>query len=301
MLRRVRVQAFAKLNLSLEVLNRRADGFHNLRTIFQTISLHDTIVIEAKRARTTRIELESSVEIPGENLIVRAAHAVLELTGVRAHVRFVLKKQIPMGGGLGGGSTDAAAVLLVLPEMLGRTAEFERLMEAGAQLGSDVPFFLIGGTALGLGRGTELYPLPDAAPADGLLVLPPVHVSTALAYRALNRTEEPPRSAGMSPAERLTQAIASGDEWGPYSVNDFEQAVFAMHPALAKIRNTLERQGASPARMTGSGAALFGLFESREQRNSAAGKLGDVRTLPFSFVTRRKYRSTWSVARQSAF
>ena len=107
-------------------------------------------------------------------------------------------------------------------------------------------------------------------------------------------------TTNMSPAERLAQAIASGDEWGPYSVNDFEQAVFSMHPELAKLRNALERCGARPGRMTGSGAALFGLFENAEKRSSAAGKLGGVRTLPFSFVTRRRYRSTWFQARRSA-
>jgi 4-diphosphocytidyl-2-C-methyl-D-erythritol kinase len=290
------VRAFAKLNLCLEVLNKRADGFHNLRTVFQTISLHDTIDIEVRTAEASRIELAADVEIPGENLIVRAARAVLELTGVQADVRFALRKRIPMGGGLGGGSTDAAAVLLALPELLGVRVDIAALVEAGARLGSDVPFFLLGGTAVGLGRGTELYPLPDAVSAFapfGLLLTPSIHVSTPDAYRLLGRTAEVPEgSAGFSPTERLGFALASGAPWSGLSVNDFEAAVFAQHPLLGELRARVEKLGARPARMTGSGATLFGMFESEAARQQAAtALLGVVPTLPFEFVSRSNYQS----------
>src|SRR4051812_14921304 len=167
-----RVRAFAKLNLSLEVLDKRPDGFHNIRTVFQTISVHDILTIQVRRSRKSRIELQSSVEIPGPNLITRAAEAVLEASGKTASLRFDLQKRIPMGGGLGGGSSDAAAVLLALPRMLNTSIPLERLIATAATLGSDVPFFLLGGTAVGLGRGTELYPVPDAHGSWGLLLLP---------------------------------------------------------------------------------------------------------------------------------
>lgn len=264
----MRVRAHAKINLSLEVLNRRPDGFHNLRSVFQTISLFDTLDIDAERSRRRSVLVESDVEIPGENLIVRAAHAVLDALRVQADVRCRLRKKIPMGGGLGGGSTDAAAVLRVLPELLGKPLPTERLIEIGAGLGSDVPVFLIGGTVLGLGRGTELYPLPDLSPLPVLLVAPPVHVSTADAYRALARSEDLPYQRNSTAA--VCRALAATGDWRGACVNDFESAVFAAHPAIGSMRRKLERLGANPARMTGSGACVFGVFESAAARDAAA-------------------------------
>ena len=182
---RVRVRSLAKINLDLRVLNKRPDGFHDLRTIFQTISLADSIEIEY-RPGPTRININSNFNIPG-NIIATAADSVLSATGKTARIGFVLKKHIPLGGGLGGGSSNAAAVLLALPALLKKPLGIEKLMELAATLGSDVPFFLLGGTAVGLGRGTELYPLPDLASLPALLITPGIHVSTADAYRALNR------------------------------------------------------------------------------------------------------------------
>ncbi len=293
------VRAFAKINLSLEVLNKRPDGFHNLRTIFQTISLHDVIDVDVRPAAESHIELQSDVEIPGENLIIRAARAVLELTGAAANIRFVLQKRIPMGGGLGGGSTDAAAVLLALPRLLGQAVDIGVLVEAGARLGSDIPFFLMGGTAVGLGRGTELYPLPDAevrAPF-GLLVTPSLHVSTPEAYRWLGRTEEMPVSAtGFSATERLGLAIAAGDDWSRICANDFEPAVFAQHPRLAELRSQLEASGARVARMSGSGASLFGFFESEDARSRAMSAMAETATHAFTLLDRSTYRTETVVA-----
>jgi 4-diphosphocytidyl-2-C-methyl-D-erythritol kinase len=283
----MRVRAHAKINLSLEVLNRRPDGFHNLRTVFQTISLADTIDIEAERARRTSVTLESDVDIPGENLIVRAAHAVLEVVRVNAVVRCRLRKKIPMGGGLGGGSTDAVAVLRVLPGLLKKALEADRLIEIGAGLGSDVPVFLIGGTVLGLGRGTELYPLPDLPALPVLVVAPDVHVSTAEAYAALGRTEAQPYE-GNSTA-RLVQSMAAARDWSGACVNDFEGAVFALHPELAAIRKKLERLGARTARMTGSGACVFGVFDSVEARDSAALRFRTDRVFPVRLLPRSRY------------
>src|SRR3954447_332777 len=130
------VRAFAKINLALEVLNRRPDGFHNLRTIFQTITVHDTIRIEVDRnVDKSSLELTSSVDIPGENLVIRAARTILELTSSKARIGFELDKCIPMGAGLGGGSTDAAAILLALPPLLGFNLPLATLLELGADLG----------------------------------------------------------------------------------------------------------------------------------------------------------------------
>ena len=297
MARTATVRAFAKINLSLEVLNKRADGFHNLRTVFQTISMHDTIEISLEAADRPRVELVSDVEIPGENLIVRAALAVLELTGARADVRFRLHKRIPMGGGLGGGSTDAAAVLLALPALMGRSVDIGALVDLGAKLGSDVPFFLMGGTAAGLARGTELYPLPDGAGENsfGVLLTPSIHVSTPEAYRLLGRTPELPGVGGtFSAGERLAMSVAAGLDWSDACVNDFEVAVFAQHPELGELRERLEALGARPARMTGSGAAIFGLFPNEAARIRAMAALeGVVPAHAFEFVSRAAYRDFW--------
>lgn len=283
----MRVRAYAKINLSLEVLNRRPDGFHNLRTVFQTVSLFDILEIDATRSRRRSVALESDVDIPGENLIVRAAHAVLDELRIHADVRCRLTKKIPMGGGLGGGSTDAAAVLRALPGLLGKTLPLDRLIEIGSSLGSDVPVFLLGGTVLGLGRGTELYPLPDLPALPLLVVAPDVHVSTAEAYRALARTEEMPY-AGNATAS-LARSLAARGEWGDICVNDFEGAVFGAHPAIASIRRKLERAGARPARMTGSGACVFGVFDSVSARDGAALEFGEERVFRVRLLPRSRH------------
>src|ERR1700681_1283965 len=151
MIRQVRLRSLAKVNLDLRVLHKRSDGFHELRTVFQTISLFDTIEIDYEPARRTAVTIQGNVDIP-DNLILRSAHAILGAMKTRAHVRFTLNKRIPMGGGMGGGSSNAAAVLLAMPVLAGRLVPMEQLVEIGAQIGSDVPFFLTGGTALALAR-----------------------------------------------------------------------------------------------------------------------------------------------------
>jgi 4-diphosphocytidyl-2-C-methyl-D-erythritol kinase len=191
-----------------------------------------------------------------------------------------------MGAGLGGGSSDAAAVLLALPVLAGRRAEVARLCEMGQQLGSDVPFFLLGGTAVGIGRGSELFPLPDAPPKPGLLVTPGVHVSTAEAYQRLSTR------LGSPDDKMLRFQSRTWDREGP-SENDFEGAVFEQHPQLAALKKRLSRAGASVAMMTGSGSALFGLFDGRDAVDRAAAKFADEKTFRISMVSRAHYRAHW--------
>src|ERR1051325_3149126 len=184
--REARVPAFAKLNLGLRVLFKRPDGFHELRSVFQTISLADEIRIRFRRSRRTEIRMSGNVEIE-DNLIVRAARLCLEEMRISAAIDFELDKRIPMGAGLGGGSSDAAAVLLALPALARKAIAPEQLLSLATQLGSGVPFFLLGGTVAVAGRGEELYPLENLYRRHVLLVSPDVHVSTAEAYRALSR------------------------------------------------------------------------------------------------------------------
>src|SRR5581483_2736528 len=183
--RQARVRALAKINLDLRVLGKRPDGYHELRTIFQTISLADTIEIAFTPQPKTSIELEDPHGIP-DNLVVRAARLVMGAARVHGKVEIRLTKRIPMGAGLGGGSSDAAAVLLALPVLAGRILSLPTLSDLAAQLGSDVTFFLQGGTAVGIGRGSEVFPMPDIPARPGVLIAPGVHVSTADAYRRLS-------------------------------------------------------------------------------------------------------------------
>ena len=287
--RHARVRALAKINLDLRVLGKRADGFHELRTIFQTVSLADTLEISFTKARRTEISLIDELQI-ADNLVVRAARLVLDAMRIKGRVEMRLTKRIPMGAGLGGGSSDAAAVLLALPALTGRMLTLPKLSAIGEQLGSDVPFFLLGGTAVGIGRGTELFPLPDSPSREGLIVAPGVHVNTAQAYRDLS-----PRLTTELQQNKIFsfQAVT----WDTASLssarNDFERVVFEQHPKLARLKKQLEKAGATAALMSGSGSALFGLFPDCNGINRAVELLGDTQTFPISLVGRARYRAGW--------
>jgi 4-diphosphocytidyl-2-C-methyl-D-erythritol kinase len=293
--RKATLRSLAKINLDLRVLHQRADGYHELRTVFQTISLADTIEVEYQASRRTHLGIEDPLAIP-DNLILRAARAVLDQARRTARVHFRLTKRIPMGGGLGGGSSNAAAVLLGLPVLAGCRIPRERLHEIALNLGSDVPFFLQGGTALGLGRGEELYPLPDLKREPILLVAPAgVHVSTASAYQALGRGLTLPESSRyISNFRLLVEALVDGRSAGAasaLSANDFEPVVFQEFPPIEELMGKLSKLGVG-ARMTGSGSAVFAIFESVVARARARKKL-DFKTLPASLVARAGYRRMW--------
>jgi 4-diphosphocytidyl-2-C-methyl-D-erythritol kinase len=290
--RRALVRALAKINLDLRVLGKRPDGYHELRTIFQTISLADSLEIVYEPGRRTAIEIDDPLGIPG-NLAVKAAEAVLEATAARGHVSIRLRKRIPMGAGLGGGSSDAAAVLLTLPVLAGCPLPLARLLEVGMALGSDVPFFLLGGAAVGIGRGTELFPLPDGeagATGSGLLVVPDLLISTQEAYRRLS-----PRLTTKSQENKIFSFQSRVWDRGVCGIacNDFEKVIFERYRRLAGIKRRLLESGACPALMTGSGSAIFGLFPERAAAQLALGKFGNERVFRFSLVSRTRYRSLW--------
>jgi 4-diphosphocytidyl-2-C-methyl-D-erythritol kinase len=298
---RLRIRSLAKINLDLRILNKRPDNFHELRTVFQTISLADTLEIEYEPSRRTHVELDDPQSIP-DNLVVRAAHATLDALKLHAKIRFRLQKKIPMGAGLGGGSSNAAAVLLALQALANRPLPPDRLLALASDLGSDVPFFLTGGTALALGRGTELYGLPDITQDHVLLISPGIHVSTPTAYQALGLSlTSPDASRKMSSFQLFVRTLGdlrSARAASTLSANDFESAVFSQHPQLKKMWSRL-RKHAAGARMTGSGSALFALFESAAERDLAQTVLeGDKvtkasRILPARLVSATSYRRMW--------
>ena len=309
MIRTVRLRSLAKINLDLRVLNQRADGFHDLRTVFQTISLADTLEIACEPARRTTLALDDALAIP-DNLVLRAARAVLDSLKVHANVRFRLRKAIPMGGGLGGGSSNAAAVLLALPVLAGRDLPFEKLAALGAALGSDVPFFLTGGTALAVDRGTEIYNLPDVKPEPILVIASGIHMATGAAYQALGRARFSGETQGLTSRElsrkingfqhfvRALGESRSAKAASAVGENDFESAVFDRHPQLKTMWGRL-RKHAAGARMTGSGSALFAVFATKSERDDAQKSLaGDrvfrnCRIIPAAIVSGRSYQRLW--------
>ncbi|MFN0172347.1 MAG: 4-(cytidine 5'-diphospho)-2-C-methyl-D-erythritol kinase [Bryobacteraceae bacterium] len=293
MIRRARVRALAKINLDLRVLHRRPDGYHEIRTIFQTISLGDALELEVTRAKRTEVTLVSSVDIP-DNLVARAARLCLEEMKVHAGVRMRLRKSVPMGAGLGGGSSDAAAVLLTLPALLGKPLSLERRISLGRTLGSDVPFFLLGGTAVGLGRGTEVYPLPDFGKRAAVIVAPGIHVSTPAAYRALGRpgADDELTTIGAQNTIEEFQSLTWSPGF-PHGQNDFEEPVFAEHASLRAWKRRLLKSGAEFAMLSGSGSSLFGIFGTNAQAHSAARSLRGADVFSVSLVTRRRYQSSW--------
>lgn len=287
--RQARVRALAKINLDLRVLGQRPDGYHELRTIFQTISLADTLHISFTPGRRTAIELEDELGIP-DNLVVRAARLALDAMRATGQVEMRLRKRIPMGAGLGGGSSDAAAVLLALPVLAGRIVAIPTLCELAGELGSDVGFFLLGGTAAGIGRGLELFPLPDGPSRGGVLAAPGVHVSTADAYRRLSprlttELQQNKIFSFLSHTWNLDQEEAAR--------NDFEAVVFEQYPQVAALKRKIGRMGASLAMMTGSGSAVFGLFRRGEEVSRALRALEGEKVFRISLVSRARYRSLW--------
>jgi 4-diphosphocytidyl-2-C-methyl-D-erythritol kinase len=274
----VRVNAPAKLNLHLEVLAREDSGYHQLETLFCELELADELELEPAAAG-----IELAVEAPSpdaeaqlgpaaENLVYRAAELYLAETGLGDGVRIRLRKRIPIGGGLGGGSSDAAATLVGLDRLhRGRLGEQGRL-RLGAQLGSDVPFFLCGSPlALAWGRGGRLLPVEALPSLPVLLLLPGRGLSTAAAYEALDRTRTG-REANAEPSILRASLLTDWDYIAHHSRNDFEDVVFQAMPELAAARALLVQHGALLARLTGSGSTVFGVFRdhARLQRAAAA-------------------------------
>ncbi len=287
--RRARLRALAKINLELRVLAERPDGYHELRTIFHTISLADSIDIAFTPARRTTVELADDLHL-ADNLVARAASAVMDTMRLTGHVEMRLTKRIPMGAGLGGGSSDAAAVLLALPVLAGRSLPIDRLRQLGEQLGSDVPFFLLGGAAVGIGRGTELFPLPDGKPLSGILVSPGIHISTADAYRLLNSrlTSESQQNKIVTFQSRAWDGGVSGA-----ACNDFETVATQQYGIIGAIKKRMLRAGASMALMTGSGSAVYGIFPSSAPASEVFRIFRREKAFRFSLVSRARYRAMW--------
>jgi 4-diphosphocytidyl-2-C-methyl-D-erythritol kinase len=252
------MKAYAKINWALRVTGKRPDGFHNIETLFQTISLHDELTFERADSLSLTCD-DPTIPIDETNLAVRAAKAI------GATPRIHLQKRIPAGGGLGGGSSDAAAVL----------REFHREdPQIALSLGSDVPFFLEGGTAYATGRGEILTPLRRVAPVPLLILIPAERVLTAQAYGMLRRFSPPlglDRYRAMIDDDLLDHATEL--------INDFEEAIFARFPHLHALKTRLYELGAAWAGMSGSGSTIVGAFRSQAGRDAAVTRFSGVRAV----------------------
>jgi 4-diphosphocytidyl-2-C-methyl-D-erythritol kinase len=275
--RRVAARAHAKVNLDLRVLGTRPDGYHELRTVFQSIALHDTITAQEKAGPFVLKCRTPGVPLDDRNLVWRAAAALwkaLGRAGDPADTVVTIEKAIPMQAGLGGGSADAAAALQVLGRLWGG-APLSLLREVAGGIGSDAPFFLSGGTALGLGRGEEVYPLVDLPRHWIVLVRPPFGVSTVEAYSWYDED----RAAGVREPRIDVQILpVPWPSRAAQMINDLEAPVIRRHPEIGTIKAALREAGASAAAMSGSWSVVFGLFRTRPAAARALrplAKLGD--------------------------
>lgn len=259
------LQPSAKINLTLQVGPRRPDGYHDLRTLLQSITLHDTVTLSARSGPFGLACRTPGVPSDRTNLVWRAADALwaaMGRTGEPRDAHIKLEKVIPSQAGLGGGSADAAAALVGLNTLWGARKSRRDLMRLAAGLGSDVPFFLQGGTALGLGRGQELYPVDDVERKGVVIIKPSFGVSTADAYGWLDadRAASPGSDAGEANGH-ARPAVEVGWPIGPVRLfNDLMAPVTRRHPVVAEIVEACLSLGAEGAQMSGSGSAVFGLF-----------------------------------------
>ncbi len=268
----IRRAAPAKLNLGLRVLRRRPDGFHDVETAMLPIGWADGLTAEPALALTLACS-DPALPTDERNLVVRAALALAAEALVEPRAALRLDKRVPYGAGLGGGSSDAAAALLLLDRLWGTGLSESRLHALAAGLGSDVPFFLCGEAAIARGRGEVLTPLlghdgaPYRCPFRLVVAVPPVHVATAEAYRLVAPQD------GARPD--LAAAVASNDlsRWRRELTNDFEAPILAAFPAIARAKTLLLDAGAGYAAMSGSGSAVFGAFEGAPAARAAAGAL----------------------------
>jgi len=325
--------SFAKINLGLRIGSLREDGFHELRTVYQTLALHDRIGVTITRGSGIEIRSQDPrVPLDSTNTCYRVVARAVERLRARGHVLIEIEKHLPVQGGLGGASGNAVSALLGFERALGKPLSGADRLRIAAEVGSDLPLFLIGGTVLGVGRGEEVYPLPDLPALPCVIGLPEIAVSTPQAFSDWDqwRARE---SAGPGhwtatklknprPSDTMTKFSREISAWlsaEPELVgrrrsgvsaggggraenllldlvrtgieNDFEKVVFPQHPELREVKRVLEQSGARYASLSGSGAAVYGLFDSRAGARRAAKKLIErgTRAVVTSTLTRQQY------------
>jgi len=291
--RSISIPAFAKINWSLRVLGKRDDGYHEIDTVLQTISLHDTIIVGPTDDDSIHLWCDDrSVPADDNNLVWRVAKGLQDQYGISGGAKIRLLKRIPSLAGLGGGSADAAATLVALASLWSLDLTVLDPIQFTCVLGADVPFFLYGGTARATERGDEIEPLNDAPEQQLLIIKPNASVSTAKAYESLNA----PALTSLNAKPILLRSQASDDSvsFALNSLhNDFEAAIFQLEPEIERAKNALLKSGARAAMLCGSGSAVFGIFENHDAQERAIQAMEletGWRAFPCKTVGRSHYR-----------
>ncbi|HKR83963.1 MAG TPA: 4-(cytidine 5'-diphospho)-2-C-methyl-D-erythritol kinase [Terriglobales bacterium] len=317
----VSIPSFAKINLGLRIGRLRSDGFHELRTVYQTVGLHDFVRVSIGRGSGITIRCDDPrVPCDGSNTCYKIADRAQEALKLLGRVEIEIEKRLPVQGGLGGASANAVAAMLALERAGKKTLDPAERLRIAAEVGSDLPLFLIGGTVLGVARGEEVYPLPDLPPTPCVVALPEIAISTPRAFRDWDAKDAitgeltyPAPSDRMLKSSREISAWLAAAEHGRRSgvsaksggraesplldlvrtgiENDFEEVVFPQHPELREVKRVLERSGAQYASLSGSGSAVYGLFASRERADAAREKLAKhgTRAVVTTTLTKRLY------------
>jgi len=310
----VTVRSFAKINLGLYIGPPRPDGFHELRTVYQTIGLYDRITVGVRPGAGIEIQSEDSrVPTDATNTCYRIVERAMAALGAKGRVTVEIEKRLPVQGGLGGASANAVATLLALERALKKRLPQADRLRIAAEVGSDLPLFLVGGTALGVERGEAVFPLPDLPAIPCVIVTPEIGVSTPRAFADWDR-KVAEKLTVSAPSDRINRfghvlsawlSDASGASARSRSraesplldlvrtgiENDFERVVFPQYPELRDFKSVLEGAGALYASLSGSGSALYGLFRTRDAAKRAVAKLkkAGVPAHATSTMTRRQY------------
>jgi len=310
----ISVPSFAKINLGLRIGALRPDGFHELLTVYQTIALHDFVRVSVGRGAGIEIRCKDPrVPCDSSNTCYKVAERAVEALQVRGRVVIEIDKRLPVQGGLGGASGNAVAALMALERAVKKQLTGPERLRISAEVGSDLPLFLIGGTILGVGRGEQVYPLSDLPSTPCVVLLPETAVSTPKAFADWDQLTSSPSSDKMLKSSREISAWLAAAETSRGSgvsakgggraesplldlvrtgiENDFEKVVFPKHPELREVKLVLERSGAQYASLSGSGSAVYGVFSSRENAARAAKNLTahGARARVTATLTRRQY------------
>ncbi len=259
----MRIKAFAKINLGLEVLQKRDDGYHDIRTLFQSISLHDEIEIKLSPSGPIILEgTDRAISWGKDNLVYKAAYIMKQQSMTDKGISIHVVKDIPAGAGLGGGSSDAAITLLTLNKMLGLNLKKEELMAFGRGLGADVPYFMEGGLCVGAGRGDQISVIDDLPAFYCVLVMEGTPISTKLVYNSFSKSLTS-KDKDSKIIEFLNTRGLGGLE------NDLEETVFHLYPQIKEVKSHISKMGAALSLVSGTGSVVFGLFERKDKAEAA--------------------------------
>ncbi len=262
------IRSPAKINLYLEVLHRESDGFHRIRTIFQTVGLYDELLLTPLKRSIFRVICSNpKVPLGNENLIIKALNALRDIVPFNQGLEVRLKKNIPLGAGLGGGSSNVASVLKGVNRLYRLGVKRTQLIKIAGSVSSDAPFFMSGGTALGRGRGDEITPLSHLKGIWVLLIFPPIQINTGRAYSLFEKYGFPKRSFRLTNIENISKIglLLRREKWSSILYNSFEFPIFKEYPILARLERYIRSEGFKNTLLSGSGSTIFVILRDREE------------------------------------